>query len=172
MIDKTQKIEYLENICSNEIDYNSKIEAYEFLMEEGEEIIDEMLAKLYTFEGDTALMILEILANFKGRKEIYMWLVTFLYRGEDLAIIAKLIGGYQNDAGIEVLNDFARDNELDYNEFMEFRNAVEELGGVFQSKQDFEDDPFYKYIKGLDDEEAVKEDMMAEENELANEEEY
>ncbi|MBR2485345.1 MAG: hypothetical protein IKB54_03220, partial [Clostridia bacterium] len=53
---------------------------------------------------------------------------------------------------IEVLKSFADSNELNYNEYMEIRNAVEELGGYFVDKEkDYQDDAFYRYLKGLDE---------------------
>ena len=43
-------------------------------------------------------------------------------------------------------------NGLNYNEYMEIRNAVEELGGYFVDKEkDYQDDAFYRYLKGLDE---------------------
>jgi hypothetical protein len=35
---------------------------------------------------------------------------------------------------------------------MEIRNAVEELGGYFDDKEgDYQEDEFYRYLKGLDE---------------------
>ena len=52
---------------------------------------------------------------------------------------------------IEVLKAFCNEYEPNYNEFMELRNAIEELGGDFDMKEDFDDDPLYRYLKGLDE---------------------
>lgn len=158
MTEKEKKIKCIEDICNPDLPYGEKLDAYEFLCDEGEEVLDEMIARLYNTEGDDAQMLIEILANFKGRKEIYLWLVTFFYRGDDVALFAKLLGSYGDERAIDVLNSFAKENELNYNEFMEVRNAVEMLGGIFVSKQDFSDDPFYKFIKGIDESETTKED--------------
>ena len=35
---------------------------------------------------------------------------------------------------------------------MEIRNAIEELGGDCDLDEDFSDDPLYRYLKGLDEE--------------------
>ena len=97
-------------------------------------------------------MLVEILANYKGRKDIFLLLVSYFYRGEDVALFARLLGSYGDEAAIDILKSFAKqfEDELNYNEFMEIRNAVEELGGDFDLNTDFSNDPFYRYLKGLD----------------------
>ena len=57
-----------------------------------------------------------------------------------------------DESAIEVLKSFAESTDLNYNEYMEIRNAVEELGGYFEDKEgDYQDDEFYRYLKGLDE---------------------
>lgn len=151
MTEKEKKLKSIDDILSAEVPYQMKLEAYEYLSEHGEEVVDEMVEKLYKTDGDEAQMLVEVLANFKNRNEVYHWLVTYFYRGEDLPLFAKLLGSYGDVRAIEILNTFADENELDYNTFMEVRNAVEQLGGIFTSKQDFTDDPYYRYLKGIDE---------------------
>ncbi len=161
MTDFEKKIMAIEVIANENETYQNKLDSYEYLSLEGEEVIDKMIEKLYVLEGDSAQMFVEILANFKGRKEIYMWLVTYFMRGDDIPLFSRLLGAYGEESAIEILQEFAEDNKLDYNEFMEIRNAIEELGGDFDCKQDFSKDPFYRFIKGLDDkEEVLSEDLL------------
>lgn len=140
------------------LSYSTRLEAYEYLLEDCEEILDEMISKIYSLEGDTGKMLMEVLAQYKGNKAIFMGLVSYLYKGEDVALFARLIGAYGDEQGIEVIKTFCENYEPNYNEYMELRNAVEELGGDFDLKQDFSDDPFYRFLKGLDevDEESRK----------------
>ncbi|MDD4840029.1 MAG: hypothetical protein PHE93_05140 [Clostridia bacterium] len=173
MTEKEKKLKSLALICDAETPYTIKLGAYEYLCDEGEEIISEMLESVYKVEGDDAQMLVEILANFKGRKDIYLLLVTYFYRGEDVALFAKLLGSYGDEKAVEILNSYVEENEVNYNEFMEIRNAIEQLGAIFHSNKEFTDDPFYKYLKGIDDEAAVKEDIemqkVEEDNELETE---
>ena len=120
-------------------------------MEDCEPILEDMIDKIYTLDGETGKMLMEILAEYKGNKAIFMGLVSYLYKGEDVALFARLIGAYGDEQGIEVLKTFCENYEPNYNEYMELRNAVEELGGDFDLKQDFSDDPFYRFLKGLDE---------------------
>ncbi|MBQ9276293.1 MAG: hypothetical protein IJ226_01710 [Clostridia bacterium] len=150
---REEMLENLDVLLNEELPYSVRLDAYEYLGEDCEEILDDMIAKMYSYEGETGKMLMEILANYKGNKAIFMGLVSYLYKGEDVALFAKLIGSYGDEKGIEVLKTFCEQYEPNYNEFMELRNAVEELGGDFDLKEDFSDDPLYRYLKGLDEEE-------------------
>lgn len=150
---REEMLENLDILLNEELPYNLRLESYEYLSEDCEEILDEMVSKMYAYEGETGKMLMEILANYKGNKAIFMGLVSWLYKGEDVALFAKLIGSYGDEKGVEVLKTFCKEYEPNYNEYMELRNAVEELGGDFELEEDFEDDPLYRYLKGLDEEE-------------------
>jgi hypothetical protein len=140
----------LDVMTDEDAPYESRLDAYEYLSEDCGEIVDEMLKRRYDCDGDNAKMLLEVLSNYKGNKAIYMALISELYKGEDVALFAKLIGSYGDEKAIDALKGFLAEYEPDYNEFMEIRNAIEELGGVCDYKQDFSQDPLYRYLKGLD----------------------
>lgn len=148
---KEQMLEMLDIMLNEDIAYGKRLEAYEYLLEDCDEIVDKMLEKSYGLEGDTGKMLMEVLAQYKGNKAIFMGLVSYLYKGEDVALFAHLIGSYGDEQGISVLKTFCEEYEPNYNEYMEIRNAVEELGGDFDLKEDFSDDPLYRYLKGLDE---------------------
>ncbi len=131
--------------------YEQRLEAYEYLLEDCEPVVDEMVERFAVAEGETGKMLIEILAEYKGNPAVYMGLVSYLYRGEDVTLYARLLGKYGDERAIDVLKSFAEEYDLDYNEYMEVRNAVEELGGYFEDDRDFSDDPFYRYLKGLDE---------------------
>ena len=131
--------------------YEQRLEAYEYLLEDCEPVVDEMVERFAVSEGETGKMLIEVLAEYKGNPAVYMGLVSYLYRGEDVALYARLLGKYGDERAIDVLKSFAEEYDLDYNEYMEVRNAVEELGGYFEDDRDFSDDPFYRYLKGLDE---------------------
>ena len=149
---KEEMLENLDILLNEDLPYNVRLDAYEYLQEDCEEILDEMIAKMYAYEGETGQMLMEVLSEYKGNKAIFMGLVSWLYKGEDVALFARLIGAYGDEQGVEVLKTFCEEYEPNYNEFMELRNAVEELGGDFDLKEDFSDDPLYRFLKGLDEE--------------------
>ena len=142
----------LATLCDERISYQTRLEAYEYLQEDCEEMVDAMLERFYQSQGEKADMLIEILSEYKGNKAVYMGLVSYLYRGDDVALYARLLGKYGDESAIEVLKSFAESTDLNYNEYMEIRNAVEELGGDFDDKEsDYQDDEFYRYLKGLDE---------------------
>lgn len=165
---KEEMLEMLSLMLDESEEYARRLEAYEYLSEECDEIVDDMLERLYSLDGDTGKMLMEVLAQYKGNKGVYMGLVSYLYKGEDVALFARLLGSYGDEAAIGVLKSFAEEYELGYNEYMEIRNAIEELGGDFDMQQDFSEDPFYRYLKGLDEEDDSRkspfEDMFNKDN--------
>lgn len=148
---KQEMLKALAVLTDEDKPYSERLAAYEFLLEDCEEVVDDMLEKFYTSEGETGKMFIEILAGYKGNPAVYMGLVSYLYKGEDVALFARLLGGYGDERAIDVLKSFVEEYDVDYNEYMEIRNAVEELGGDFDDSRDFTDDPFYRFIKGLDE---------------------
>lgn len=151
---KEEMLRMLAVLTDEDRPYPERLEAYEYLLEDCDEIVDDMLEKFYVSEGETGKMLIEILAGYKGNPAIYMGLVSYLYKGEDVALFARLLGSYGDERAIDLLKGFAEEYELNYNEYMEVRNAVEQLGGYFDDDKDYSDDPFYRYLKGLDEPET------------------
>lgn len=148
---KSEMLAMLGVLTDENRPYSERLEAYEYLLEDCDEIVDDMLERFYVSEGETGKMLIEILAGYKGNPAIYMGLVSYLYKGEDVALFARLLGSYGDERAIDLLKGFAEEYELNYNEYMEVRNAVEQLGGYFDDDKDYSDDPFYRYLKGLDE---------------------
>ena len=148
---KQEMLKALAVLTDEDKPYSERLAAYEFLLEDCEDVVDDMLEKFYASEGETGKMLIEILAGYKGNPAVYMGLVSYLYKGEDVALFARLLGGYGDERAIDVLKSFVEEYDVDYNEYMEIRNAVEELGGDFDDSRDFTDDPFYRFIKRLDE---------------------
>lgn len=151
---KEEMLRMLGILVDESLPYQKRLEAYEYLLEDCDEIVDDMLEKFYAADGETGKMLIEILAGYKGNPAIYMGLVSYLYKGEDVALFARLLGSYGDERAIDLLKSFAEEYELNYNEYMEVRNAVEQLGGYFDDTKDYSDDPFYRYLKGLDEPET------------------
>lgn len=174
---KDEMLENLSVLTDESISYPVRLEAYEYLQDGCEEIIDDMLAKFESADGEISDMLIEILCEYKGDKRIYNGLVGNFFKGYDVAGYARLLGKYGDEDAIAVLNAYAKENDLNYNEFIEIRNAVEELGGDFVGQEkDFEEDVYYRLIKGLDepDEDSRRspfEDMFKDEKKSEDEDE-
>ena len=113
----------------------------------GEEAEDYCIKVLADKDADaqTQEIYADILSNYRGNKEIYYWLVTLLYRGENVPLLADLLAKYDNPAAIEVLKAFAEQFDINYLEFKELRYAVERLGGEWTLEKDFSGDALYRY---------------------------
>ena len=144
---REEKLENLAMLQDEHIPYDIKLQCYDYLLEGCEDIVDEMI-EAYRNNGtsDTAKMLLEILSNYPGHDEVYFALVSWLYRGDDVSLFAQLIGKYGDDRGCEALQGFLKEYEPNYNEFLEIRAAIEELGGEVSDDDtpDFTEDPLYK----------------------------
>ena len=151
---KEEMLRMLGILVDESLPYQKRLETYEYLLEDCDEIVDDMLEKFYAADGETGKMLIEILAGYKGNPAIYMGLVSYLYKGEDVALFPRLLGSYGDERAVDLLKGFAEEYELNYNEYMEVRNAVEQLGGYFDDTKDYSDDPFYRYLKGLDEPET------------------
>ncbi|MBR2333850.1 MAG: hypothetical protein IKA59_00725, partial [Clostridia bacterium] len=107
MKNRSEMEKMLATLCDETIAYSTRLEAYEYLQEDCEEMVETMLEKFYQSQGETADMLIEILAEYKGNKAVYMGLVSYLYRGDDIALYARLLGKYGDESAIEVLKSFA-----------------------------------------------------------------
>lgn len=137
---------FLKAILNPNVDEEIKNIAFEFLSEDRPNIVDKILDLINTVKDETQRMLVEIMAEYKGRKDVFYWLVTMLYRAENVALYAKLLGQYDDTTAIDILKSFAIDNDIDYVEYLEIRNAVERLGGEFDIERDFSEDEIYKYM--------------------------
>lgn len=119
---------------------------YEMLAEDNDEAVDKILSIMYEVDEDTQFIFADILSNYKNNENIFMWLVTMLYRGKDLCEVAQMLGRYGDNKAVNMINSFVLDKDLNYMEFIELRNAVERLGGEFEYEKDFSEDEYYKKI--------------------------
>lgn len=77
---KEEMLRMLAVLTDEDRPYPERLEAYEYLLEDCDEIVDDMLEKFYVSEGETGKMLIEILAGYKGNPAIYMGLVSYLTR--------------------------------------------------------------------------------------------
>lgn len=137
---------FLEAAADAEANATLRRYAYEYLSGQNGRLTDRLLELAESSEGDAKDFLMEILACGKGDKRVYYALVTMLYRAENVPLYADLLAKYDDPAAIEVLKSFADENpEINYQEFLELRYAVERLGGEWTAEKDFSEDPLYKF---------------------------
>jgi hypothetical protein len=114
-----------------------------------EPILRRMDAKL---EPQAVEWLLSVLVEFPGDERIFQKLLA-AYRSEegDRAVLAAFLGKYSNPAAIPVLKEALLNNTLNYLEWTETRNAIEELGEeVNVPEPDFTGDPWYESLKYIE----------------------
>lgn len=112
---------------------------------------------------DVKDLLLELAENTDdiGKMEMYTEPLTFCEPGDDrilkllrtllssdpnVAYVAALMGRYGDDRACKDLYKLL--DTCDYAEFLEIRNAIEQLGGTVDPRyRDFSDDPFYQALK-------------------------
>lgn len=140
---------YIDMTERTDIDACVKELCIEALCDRADDVKDELLVRAER-------------ADDVGMIELYLEVLTYCEAGDDriLALLKKLLAADPNVAYVAALigryGDSRAAAELyplldtcDYAEFLEIRNAIEQLGGTVDEKyRDFSDDPLYKAIKG------------------------
>lgn len=142
---------FISVLTNDEMPDEVKMVAFEYLSDGDDCVPEKILEIINSVPEKNQGILVEVLSNFKGRKDVFYWLVTMLQRAEDVPTYAGLLGRYGDTAAIDILKSFASEVDINYVEFVEIRNAVEELGGEMTEEKDFSDDPYYKYINHIGD---------------------
>ena len=142
---------FISVLTNDEMPDEVKTVAFEYLSDGDDCVPEKILEIINSVPEKNQGILVEVLSNFKGRKDVFYWLVTMLQRAEDVPTYAGLHGRYGDTAAIDILKSFASEVDINYVEFVEIRNAVEELGGEMTEEKDFSDDPYYKYINHIGD---------------------
>lgn len=112
--------------------------------------VDALLER-YDGASELAQMrILEICVNFPGDERVYSHLIEKLRnRPEQRAFYASYLGKLGDARAIEELRPFLSLNDIDYMDYIEIRNAIEELGGDPGEERTFYGDPNYEAMRNL-----------------------
>ena len=112
--------------------------------------IDDLLSRYDGATEEGQLRILEICVNFPGDERILNHLLDKLRnRPEQRAMIASFIGKLGDPRAVDALMPFLSLSDLSYLDYIELRNAVEELGGDPGEERTFYGDPAYEAMRGM-----------------------
>lgn len=120
-------------------------------LSEGDGSAVQALLERYDSVSDFAQMrILEVCVNFPGDERIYQHLVEKLRnRPDDRAFYASYLGKLGDARAIEALKPFLSLTDISYMDYIEIRNAIEELGGDPGEERTFYGDPDYEAMRGM-----------------------
>ena len=110
-------------------------------------VADVLLERLSEAEGDSRLILAELLASSGVRDDrIYDMLVSMLGEPGLLPFACRLLSAYGDERAIEPLVEAS--HACDYADYTDLRCAVEELGGDMPLRFNWDNDPTYRRIKG------------------------
>ena len=95
-------------------------------------------------------LILEICVNFPGDERVFAHLTDKLRnRPEQRALYASYLGKLGDARAIEVMRPFLQAQDVGYLDYIELRNAIEQLGGDPGEERAFYGDPDFEAMRGM-----------------------
>lgn len=124
--------------------------ALESLSAMGKEVVQPLLEALPRANPAGQEALLDVLANYPGNEQVFQ-LALRLFRENTArrALFASYLGKLGDDRALTDLVAAANEDKLSYLDFIELRNAIEELGGIAPDRE-FDDDPAYDAMRGMD----------------------
>lgn len=124
--------------------------ALESLAAMGKCVVQPMLEALPKANDAGQEAMLDVLANYPGNEQVFR-LALRLFRENPArqALFASYLGKLGDDRALDDLMKAANAEDVTYLDFIELRNAIEELGGVAPERE-FDDDPTYNALFGVD----------------------
>jgi len=128
--------------------------ALDSLKEMGKAALQPMLEALPKANAAGQEALLDALVNFPGNEQVFQ-LAMRLFRENPTrrAMFAAYLGKLGDDRALPELMKAASDDRCGYIDFIELRNAIEQLGGDLPER-DFDDDAEYQALHQLDGGEA------------------
>ena len=141
---------YIDLACSGSEQDEIGEMAADILSEGDGSDIEELLARYDDSPEYGQMRILGICANFPGDDRILNYLLDKLRnRPEQRALYASFLGKLGDPRAIEPLKSFLTLTDIGYLDYIELRNAVEELGGDAGEERTFYGDPDYEAMRNM-----------------------
>ena len=120
----------------------------EALLSMGEAVVAPVLAALSGAGQAGRDIFADILSNYPGDDRIYDLLVErFAMREEKRALFASYLAKLGDDRAIPMLKEAAQSPDINYLDYVEVVNAIEELGGERPPEREFSGDPYYESLR-------------------------
>lgn len=112
--------------------------------------IGDLLARYDAAPEYAQMRILGICTNFPGDTRIYDYLLDKLRnRPDQRALYASFLGKLGDPRAIDEIRPFLNMMDISYLDYIELRNAVEELGGDPGEERTFYGDPDYEAMRNM-----------------------
>lgn len=99
-----------------------------------------------TANPEAKYRLLDTVIDAGQDEDVYEYIVE-RFNNEDKAIYAPYLARYGDEKALPLLQKELRNTKLDYIEYMEIRNAIEQLGGVPEINLSFDGDKYYEALR-------------------------
>ena len=141
---------YIDLVCKSHESSELSEMAAEILAAGNAQVIEELLTRYEKASDYAQTLILDICCNFPGDERIYNHLMDKLRnRPEQRALYASYIGKLGDARAIDTLKSMLTLTDLSYFDYIELRNAVEQLGGDAGEERTFYGDPDYEAMRNM-----------------------
>lgn len=141
---------YINLVCKSRAQNELSEMASEILASGDDSIIEELLSRYDSAADYAQMLILDICRHFPGDERIYEHCIDKLKnRPEQRALYASYIAKLGDARAIDTLKQMMQLTDLTYLDYIELRNAVEELGGEVVDERTFYGDPDFEAMRNI-----------------------
>ena len=120
----------------------------ESLLAMGMTAVEPMIAALPCCKETGRDIFADILSNYPGDERIFDLLMERFNKCDDrVALFASYLAKFGDDRALPSLEKAARDEHINYLDFVEVSSAIEALGGERPAEREFSGDPYYESLK-------------------------
>ena len=110
----------------------------ESLCYEADKVKEPFLRKLLDIDEERRKLICEILSYCEHDDRVFSALTDCFISSCDIPFSTALLARYGDIRGVDIMKEYAA--ECNYNDFIELRNGIEQLGGDFDIQRDWTDE--------------------------------
>ena len=137
------------------LDKKTKEEVADLLIERlklgGAETKERILDGLGEDAGEVIeLRCVDILANFPGDERIYNLLIKMFNEYSNTSLLAAYIGKFGDERAVKILEEALDWQGINYLDYIEIRNSLEQLGKEVDHIRTFEGDKYYESLKNIE----------------------
>ncbi len=144
--------EYIECILGGNLDEGVSDCMTETIKQNAKGYKKELISAMEETDSTyTKKMLIDILCSLSYDEKVYNEIVSLFKSSSEKALFASYLGKYGNDDAIKILTSALDWMNINYLDYIEIRNAIEELGGEVTHARSFDGDKYYESMKGLND---------------------
>ncbi len=145
------KMLYIQWQLAREMQDDLADNALDSLREMGKAVVQPILQELPHANAAGQEAFLDVLVNYPGNEQVFE-LAVRLFKANPTrrALFASYLAKLGDERALAVLMEAANDEKCKYLDFIELRNAIEQLGGEAPKREFYEDDE-YAALRALED---------------------